>query len=115
MEKHLKSDGVFLDCDAKNITEVNNVILKYLKDVTKLDEIGLDEVGLQLNAQNHHASTRKSRVHMGHKLSQGAEGCLIHLGATKHLTNRIVCFVRLKNPLQPSDLLEIQIPVRFRA
>ena len=56
MEKHLKSDGVFLDCEAQDIAEVNKVILDYLKDVTKLNEEGLEEVGIQLKAKNNHAS-----------------------------------------------------------
>jgi len=74
LEKHLKSDGVFLDCEAESITEVTDVILKYLEDVTMIDEAGLNEVETGLNAKNHHHSKQKARAHMGQKIPEGAEG-----------------------------------------
>lgn len=109
----MKEGGTFIDCEAETITEVNEVILKYLEDVTKINDEGLHEVKEQLEAQHNHTSTQKNRSHFGHKIADGAEGCLIYLGETKHLTDRICCFIRLKNPLKSVDLLEVEIPVRF--
>ena len=114
LEKHLKSDAVFLDCSAESIPDVNSIIVDYLKGLTNISEAGILEVKEQLAARHSHCAGRKRNKKQQHfGLNYGAEGCLICTATTKHLTERVVCFLRLAKPIERSDVLELDLPVRF--